>query len=116
MPKQQRFKTKYPGVYFIEGTSTDGRPERIYYIVYRKHGKLIEEKAGRQFKNDMTPARAARIRTQRIEGEEPTNQEQREAARQTHETWTLERLWDEYRINKTLKGISQDRSRFEKYL
>jgi|UniRef100_A0A7V6A465 integrase len=116
MPKQQRFKTKYPGVYFIEGTSADGRPERIYYIVYRKQGKLIEEKAGRQFKNDMTPARAARIRTQRIEGDEPTNQEQREAARQTQETWTLGRLWDEYRVNKTLKGISQDRSRFERYI
>lgn len=116
MPKQQRFKTKYPGVYFIEGTSADGRPERIYYIVYRKHGKLIEEKAGRQFKNDMTPARAARVRTQRIEGDEPTNQEQREAARHTQETWTLAGLWDEYRVNKTLKGISQDRSRFEKYL
>jgi hypothetical protein len=41
MPKQQRFKTKYPGVYFIEGTSADGRAERIYYIVYRKQGKLI---------------------------------------------------------------------------
>lgn len=116
MPKQQRFKTKYPGVYFIEGTSADGRPERIYYIVYRKHGKLIEEKAGRQFKNDMTPARAARIRTQRIEGDEPTNQEQREAARQTQETRTLERLWDEYQVSKTLKGISQDRSRFERYI
>jgi integrase len=116
MPKQQRFKTKYPGVYFIEGTSADGRPERIYYLVYRKQGKLIEEKAGRQFKNDMTPARAARIRTQRIEGDEPTNQEQREAARQTQETWTLGRLWDEYRVNKTLKGISQDRSRFERYI
>lgn len=116
MPKQQRFKTKYPGVYFIQGTSADGRPERIYYIVYRKHGKLIEEKAGRQFKNDMTPARAARLRTQRIEGDEPTNQEQREAARQTQEIWTLGRLWDEYRVSKTLKGISQDRSRFERYI
>jgi integrase len=116
MPKQQRFKTKYPGVYFIQGTSADGRPERIYYIVYRKHGKLIEEKAGRQFKNDMTPARAARLRTQRIEGDEPTNQEQRDAARQTQEIWTCGRLWDEYRVSKTLKGISQDRSRFERYI
>ena len=64
----------------------------------------------------MTPARAARIRTQRIEGDEPTNQEQREAARQTQETRTLERLWEEYQASKSLKGISQDRSRFERYL
>jgi hypothetical protein len=64
----------------------------------------------------MTPARAARLRTQRIEGDEPANQEQREAARQTQEARTLERLWDEYQVSKSLKGISQDRRRFERYL
>lgn len=116
MPKQQRFKTKYPGVYFIAGTSTDNKSERIYYIVYRKHGKLIEEKAGRQFRDEMTPAKAARIRTQRIEGDQPTNQERREVARQSQETWTITRLWEEYIASNPLKGIAQDKSRFEKYI
>jgi hypothetical protein len=70
MPVQKRFKTNYPGVYYVKGTAIGtGKPEKIYYIRYRKRGKLIEEKAGRQFQNDMTPARAAQLRAKRIEGE-----------------------------------------------
>jgi integrase len=116
MPKQQRHKTKYPGVYYIDGTSMDGKSERIFYITYRKQGKLIEEKAGRQFKDDMTAAKAAKLRTQKIEGDRPTNQEQREASKQSQEAWTINRLWEEYAAMNHLKGFAQDRSRFEKYL
>jgi len=81
MPRQQRQATKYPGVFFIEGTAKDGRIERIYYIRYRQGVKMVEEKAGRQFEHDMTPARAARIRTERIEGKALSNEGRREAAR-----------------------------------
>ena len=57
MPSLKRYKTKYPGVYYIEGTSTlTGKKEKIYYVIYRKDGKLIEEKAGRQLEDNMTPA------------------------------------------------------------
>ena len=114
MPKIERIKTNYPGVYFIMGKASDGRPERIYYIMYRRGGKLIEEKAGRQFKDDMTPARASRIRTQRIEGA-ASNQERREEARK--EVWTLSRLWRDYSAHKpTSKGLRTDRSWFQKYI
>ena len=69
MPVFKRIKTKYPGVYYFVGTAIGSKkPERIYYIRYRKEGKLIEEKAGRQFQDDMTQARAALIRAQKIEG------------------------------------------------
>ncbi len=48
MPKQKRHKTDNRGVYYIVGKRVvNGKPERIYYIVYRKDGKQIEEKAGR---------------------------------------------------------------------
>ncbi|MBN1850966.1 MAG: site-specific integrase, partial [Deltaproteobacteria bacterium] len=77
MPILKRHKTKYPGVFFINGRSENGKPERIYYIRYRRDGKLIEEKAGRQFKNDMTPARAAQVRTDRIQGHQASNNESR---------------------------------------
>jgi len=40
---------------------------RVYYIVFKQDGKVFEEKAGRQFKDKMTPARAARIRGERLE-------------------------------------------------
>lgn len=112
--KVERIKTNYPGVYYIMSKATDGRPERIYYIFYRKDGKQIEEKAGRQFQNDMTPARAARIRTQRIEGG-LTNQERRDEARQ--EVWTVTRLWQGYSADKPItKSLTTDRSRFQKFI
>ena len=65
MPANKRFKTKYPGVTFIIGKSSNGKSEKIYYIRYKKNDKLIEEKAGRQYQDDMTPAKAAGIRASR---------------------------------------------------
>ena len=59
---------------------------------------MIEEKAGRQFQDDMTPARAAQKRARKVEGDEPTNQEKREAeeARKAEEAeiWTIARLFE----------------------
>jgi len=120
MPKNERFKTKYPGVTYIMGTSTTGKPEKVYYIRYRKDGKLIEEKAGRQYQHDMTPARAAQKRAKRIEGE-LSNQEQREKAeaeRKARENrWTFKRLWEAYKNQKPdLKGMVTDQNRFEKHI
>jgi 2-C-methyl-D-erythritol 4-phosphate cytidylyltransferase len=42
--------------------------EKIYYVVHKKEAKLHEEKAGRQYADDMTPAKAAGIRVELIEG------------------------------------------------
>ena len=114
MPSLKRIKTNYLGVFYIEGTSSAGKPEKIFYIRYRKNGKMVEEKSGRQFQDDMTAARAARIRTQRIEGA-ASNQERREAAKQ--EVWTITRLWQEYSAHKPLtKSLTTDRSRFQKFI
>lgn len=121
MPIQKRIKTKYPGVYYIEGKSTSGKPERIYYIRYRRDGRQIDEKAGRQFKNAMTPARAARIRGERIEGKQPSNLARREAEKATREAhdhkWTIDRLWEEYRSQKPdSRNLKIDKNRYDKYL
>ena len=100
MPSVKRFKTKYPGVYFIEGTSAAGKSERIFYIRYLKGGKYVEEKAGRQFQDNMTSSQAARIRAARIEGKELSNQEKRDAERAerlaAEGKWTIDRLAAEY--------------------
>jgi len=121
MPAQKRFKTKYPGVYYIHGKAVGtGKKERIYYVMYRKDGKQIHEKAGRQYQDDMTPARAAQVRTNRIQGE-LSNKERREAekaAKEAEDTrWTISRLWVEYKTNNPkLKGIITDQNRFEKHI
>ncbi len=121
MPILKRNKTNYPGVYYIEGTDpSTGKHEKIFYIRYRKAGKMIEEKAGRQFQDDMTPARAAMLRAERVHGKKPTRKEareKREAAKLAEASrWTIGRLWEEYTAHKQIKGLAQDRSRFEKYI
>jgi integrase len=121
MPSLKRMKTNYPGVFYIEGTSpATGKPERIFYIRYRKAGKMIEEKAGRQFQDDMTPARAATLRAERMQGKKPTRQEAREQREEAEKAeasrWTIYRLWEEYTTHRQIKGLAQDRSRFEKYI
>jgi len=116
MPSLKRIKTNYPGVFYIEGTSTaTGKPEKIFYIRYRKAGKLIEEPAGRQYANDMTSARAAIIRAEKIAGKKPSRKEIREG--KSAIKWTIDRLWNEYVHDKpTTKGWTVDRYRYEKYL
>lgn len=121
MPKQDRFSTKYPGVYYVigEAVSREGE-EKIYYIRYRRGGERIEEKAGHQFKDDMTPAKASRMRSRRIEGE-PSNAERRreeEAKKRAEEArWTIQRLWEEYESTRVASpSLKTDKSRYQKYI
>lgn len=97
MPRQERHKTQYPGVYYIEGTSkATGKPERIYYIMYYRNGRKIEEKAGFQYRDDMTPARASNIRASKINGDKLPNAAKREET----SSLTLSELWNQYAAAK----------------
>ena len=121
MAAVKRIKTSYPGVFYIMGKSAKGKPEKIYYIRYRKNGKETEEKAGRQFQDDMTPARAASVRAKRIEGKELSNRGQRKlkAANKEAEVnrWTISRLWEEYKTNRpNIKGMVTDENRYNNYI
>lgn len=122
MPRQKRFKTDYPGVYYVEGKDmVKGKPEKIYYIFYRKDGKQIEEKAGKQVRDNMTPAKANNLRTMRLQGKALSNQGRRDkqiAEKKEQEgRYTISRLWDEYQGQKVnFKGKLPDKSRFKKYL
>ncbi len=114
-------KRTYPGVYFIMGKSISGEDERIYYVRYRKNGKMIDEKAGRQFLDKMTPAKAASMRARRMRGDEPTNQERRDAeiARKKAEAgkYTIDKLFNEYLKGRSInKSYAVDKGRYEKYL
>jgi len=78
-----RQSTEYPGIFFRIGSriGTKGE-ENIFYAVYKKDGKVIETKIGRQFADKMTPAKASRIRAELIEGKRETRQEKREQIKQ----------------------------------
>lgn len=118
----KRIKTEYPGVFYREGERIGGKGmEKIYYVVFKKNGKVYEEKAGRQYADDMTPARAARIRADRIEGRRESRKEKREAEKAAKlaeaDKWTLSNLWKEYESQKPDSiSIKYDGYRFKKYL
>ena len=116
MATTKKINTAYPGVRFVVGTAADRkRKEKIYYIRYRRNGKSIEEKVGRQYRDDMTPARASRVRVDRIEGKELSNKERRSQSRQ--KPWTIEALKDEYFSHRVDgKSVKTDKSRYKLYL
>jgi integrase len=108
----ERHPTKYPGVFYREAKRIGGPGiERIYYVVFKRDGKVIEEKAGRQYADDMTEARAARYRAERIENKRLSRKEIR-AARET-KRWTIDRLWNDYKAKRSeLKSLTRDESRY----
>jgi integrase len=118
----RRIKTNYPGVFYREADRVGGPGvEKVFYVVFKQNGKVVEEKVGRQYVDDMTPARAARVRAERIEGKRQSRKEireQEEAARRAEqERWTIARLWEQYKAtNPEVKAISKDEDRFRRYL
>jgi integrase len=127
MPKQKRNATAYPGVFYIWGTAIgSSKPEKIFYIRFRKDGKMVEEKAGRSSPPDgMTSARANNLRSARMQGKRPTNAEKRERikaeaelARNKPTFNTLADLYWKVRQadRKSTKAINVDKGRYEKHL
>jgi integrase len=115
----KRVKTKYPGVFYREAKRLGGKGlEKVYYIVFKKYGKVIEEKAGRQFADAMTPAKAAHIRGERIEGKRLSPKEKRAKAKEeTAEKWTIDRLYKEYKKqNPHLKGWKTYSSQYKLWI
>lgn len=114
----RRISTAYPGVFYREVKRVGGPGrEKVYYILFKKDGRLYEEKAGRQYVDAMTPARAAGMRTERIEGKRLSRKELRELKKAEESRWTVSRLWKEYkRSNPKLKGLATDENRFKKYI
>ncbi len=117
-----RFKTSYPGVFYREAKRIGRKgTEKVYYVVFKKNGKTIEEKAGRQYSDAMTPARASSYRSARIEGKKPSRKELREIEeeRKAREQgkWTIKRLYEEYEKTRPAnKSLSTDKSRYNRYL
>jgi len=119
----KRQSTAYRGVFFREVRRLGGPgAERVYYIVYTKDDRVVEEKVGRQYADAMTPAKAARIRADRIEGRRPSRKEIREANKAESQQWTVNRLWNAYRESlqenpaKSKKALSVDANRYERFI
>lgn len=112
----------YAGVYFVEVPRPAGYgAEKVYYIRYRKEGKLIEEKVGGQYRDNMTAAKAASIRGARMEGKEATNEEKRasiRAAKAAEEArYTFNRLWSLFEeVKSANRTVKDDRIRYNLHI
>ena len=119
MKEYSRQKTDYPGVYYrVAKRQSKQGEEKIFYIVFKKDGVVHEEKVGRQYADDMTPAKANRIRSARIDGKQKSRKELREdakgAAQAKASKNTIERLWDSYKAKKAgYKSRYTDQANFE---
>jgi integrase len=112
----------YAGVFYVEAPRQGGHGlEKVYYVRYRKQGKLIEEKVGGQYRDNMTAAKAAGIRGSRMEGKESTNEEKRSAIRAAKAAeearYTFNCLWSLFEESKSAnRTIKDDRIRFQKHI
>ena len=118
MAQIKREKTKYPGVFYrmVERKGKTGE-ERVYYIVFKKDGKGIEEKVGRQYADNMTEAKASGIRAERIEGKRLSRKEVRTQKAREQARPVISKLWDMYLEGKPKsKNLGIDDGRFKNYL
>lgn len=103
MATSKRVKTKYPGVFYriSQRLGVTNAEEQVFYIVFKKDGKVLEEKVGRQYADAMTPAKAARIRAERIEGKRLSRKElkeQQHASRKAESKRnTIAQIWGLYK-------------------
>jgi integrase len=108
--KNKREKTNYPGIFYRQAKRLGGPGlEKVFYVVYKRNGRTIEEKVGRAFRDDMTPAKAARIRGDLIEG-------RRDPKGATRKAWTVDKLFEEFKRTKTLRSFGPDENRYAKYI
>jgi integrase len=116
--RPQRHGTDYPGVYYIIGRKLgtrkeENKTEKIFYCTWTENGKTRETKAGRQYSDQMTAAKANQKRIALQEGREIPKADQRKLKK-----WTIKKLWKEYLKSKgdSLKGVKTDKNRFEKHI
>ena len=120
--KSKKIEVPYTGVFYRIGKRIGGKgDEKIYYVTYKRNGNKIEESVGRQYADQMTPARAANIRSDIIEGRRLPKREDKflkqEQRQKEADKYTIEKLWKEYRYNRSPgKGLVTDTSRYKKYL
>lgn len=122
MSTTTRQKTKYPGVFYrYSDEGCTGEPEKIFYAVFKRDGRVIEAKIGGQYKNGMTPAKASGIRAEYLTGKRLTPQEQRvkDMADKLAEEGkpTFARLWELFREAKAGQpSFKDDLCRWQKHL
>lgn len=93
--KNPRIKTRYTGIYYRLVRRIGGRgDEKAFYAVFKLKGRAVETLLGYEFRDDMTAAKAARLRGELVEGKRQTREEKR---KERAKNLSLSRLWETYR-------------------
>jgi len=128
LPSNKTFKAvntsgmPYPGVFYrIRKRFGKEGVEKVYFVTFKRNNKKIETKVGRQYSDKMTPAKAANIRSDLIQGKRKTRKEAREDAKKEKllqdSIYTINRLWKTYvKQREESLNLKKDENRYIKYL
>ena len=113
MPRQNRHSTEFSGVYFVKLANEN----KSFFIRYKRHGKSIEERAGRG-NEGWNAEKAWNLRSERISGINPqVGETQLNNGLNTGLRWTFSKIFEKYlRLRPDLKGRENDIYRFKNYL
>ena len=113
MPRQNRHSTEFSGVYFVKLANEN----KSFFIRYKRHGKSIEERAGRG-NEGWNAEKAWNLRSERISGINPqVGETQLNNGLNTGLRWTFSKIFEKYlRLRPDLKGRENEIYRFKNYL
>ena len=113
MPRQTRHNTEFSGVYFVKLANEN----KSFFIRYKRHGKSVEERAGRSNEGWNTE-KAWHLRTERMSGIKfPAGELQHGSDLNAGLRWTFSKIFEKYlRLRPDLKGRENDIYRFRNYL
>lgn len=106
------------GIYFINTKDTLGKPDKIYYVTYKKDGKKKWVKIGRKTEG-LTKAKVRNERAFLVSGQKlpPSEEKKLKAKKKLASKSTLNKTWNYYVSNhEGYKGYLKEKARFEKYI
>ena len=113
----KKTKTRYTGIYQLEHL---GGKDITYTAMYRRDGKLIEDKIGKKSEG-WNPRAASEERTLRMKGVKETSKGRRNREKAELEAkanrWTFDKLFSHYcEVKSENRGLPNDRYRYAKHL
>jgi integrase len=107
------------GIYYYDTNDTLGKPDKIYYITYKKDGRKKWSKIGRKSEG-FTKSKVRNERSFIVTGKKlPPLEEkrQKQKLKSQNQKWTLLKLWKYYVTNNdSHKGLSKEKGRFENHI
>ncbi len=105
MPRQTRYSTEFSGVYFVKLANEN----KSFFIRYKRHGKSVEEKAGRS-NEGWNAEKAYQLRTEMMSGTSAAGNElQSNSDFLWQQDWTFSKIFSEYlRLRNKLKGLPNE--------